>query len=119
MKSPYAVLIALLGLAACDGPNEKAGKEQDRAAATAAGVDYKGSGPAERAGEVQDNADNAARDAKEAETKAIDAKARNIQKQADVAAEKLEAEADAVRDAAKKQADGLKREAEAAKAGVQ
>jgi uncharacterized membrane protein YqiK len=119
MKSPNAALIVLLGLAACDGPNEKAGKEQDRAAATAAGVNYTGSGPAERAGEAQDNADNAARDAKEAEKKAIDAKARNIEKQADVAAEKLEAEADAVRDAAKKQANGLKREAEAATAGVQ
>ncbi|MGF7154974.1 hypothetical protein [Novosphingobium gossypii] len=112
MISRSLLLMAVLGLAACDGPHERAGKKQDEAAATAAGMDYTGSGPAERAGEVQDKADAAAAEARDASADALKADARNLERQADVEAEKLEARADQLRDAAEKKADGLKREAD-------
>src|SRR5687768_363762 len=91
------LMFASLGLVACEGPHEQAGQKQDEAAANAAGVDYGGSGPAERRGKVQDRAEDAAREAREASAEALEAKAQNYRRQADVEAEKLEAEARDVR----------------------
>ncbi|WP_242154872.1 hypothetical protein [Sphingomonas sp. BAUL-RG-20F-R05-02] len=45
--SIIAAVALTLGLAACNGPNGKAGAAQDEAAANAAGVAYNGNGPAE------------------------------------------------------------------------
>ena len=99
MKQPCLMLASLIGLAACQGPQEQAGAKQDEAAANAAGVDYSGSGPAARRGKVQDRAEAAARVAREAVADSLDAKAENYRRQADVEAEKLEAEARDVRTA--------------------
>jgi hypothetical protein len=97
MNKLSLILAGAIGLAACDGPNEKAGARQDEAAANAAGVDYEGSGPAERSGQVQDRAEAAARQEKDAAADALEAKAESFRRQADVEAEKLEEQARDVR----------------------
>ena len=97
MKKHCLMLAGLIGMAACQGPHEQAGQRQDEAAANAAGVDYGGSGPAERRGKVQDRAEAAAREEREASADELEAKAENYRRQADVEAEKLEAEARDVR----------------------
>lgn len=91
---------ALVLLAGCDGPNEKAGEAQDRAAANAAGVEYKGNGPAERIGEAQDRANKAAREDLEAQRD-------RITTEADAQADRLEQQAKEIRRSAKKRADAL------------
>jgi len=90
----------VLALAACDGPKETAGEAQDRAAANAAGAEYKGNGPAERVGEAQDRADKAAR-------ADVEARQKEIRTQADTQADRLEEQARELRDDAKKQADAV------------
>jgi hypothetical protein len=97
MKTLCLMLASLIGLAACEGPNEQAGERQDEAAANEAGVDYGGSGPAERAGKAQDRAEAAAREERDAAADALEAQAKNYQRQADVEAEKLRAQARDVR----------------------
>lgn len=96
----FIVAAAMLSLTACDGPKEKAGEAQDRAAANAAGVAYNGDGPAERVGAAEDHADKAARD---------DVKARKseITTQADSQADQLEKQARALRDDAKERAKAV------------
>ncbi|RYE75490.1 MAG: hypothetical protein EOO80_15035 [Oxalobacteraceae bacterium] len=91
---------ALLLLAGCDGPNEKAGEAQDRAAANVAGVEYKGNGPAERVGEAQDRANKAARED-------IEAQRDRITTEADTQADLLEQQAKKIRRSAKERADAL------------
>jgi hypothetical protein len=93
MNKLSLILAGAIGLAACDGPNEKAGARQDEAAANAAGVDYEGSGPAERSGQVQDRAEAAARQEQDAAADALE----SFRRQADVEAEKLEEQARDVR----------------------
>jgi len=92
--------VAALVLAACDGPRETAGEAQDRAAANAAGTEYKADGPAERVGEAQDRADKAAR-------ADVEARQKEIRTQADTKADRLEEQARELRDDAKKQADAV------------
>ena len=97
----YVILAtALLALAACDGPKEKAGEARDRAAANVAGVEYRGDGPAERIGAAQDRADKAAR-------QAVEARQDEIKTEADTAADRLEAQAKQLRDDAKARADAV------------
>ena len=91
---------SLVLLAGCDGPNEKAGEAQDRAAANAAGVEYKGNGPAERIGEAQDRANKAARED-------LDAQRDRITTEADAQADRLEQQANEIRRSAKERADAL------------
>ena len=97
----YVVIAtALILVAGCDGPNEKAGEAQDRAAANAAGVEYKGNGPAERIGEAEDRANRAAR-------KDIDAQRDRIKTEADAQADRLEEQAKEIRRLARQRADAL------------
>ena len=100
-----------LGLGACDGPKEKAGAAQDQTAANAAGVAYKGNGPAEQAGEAADRADRANAKARDAQSDALKDQGRAIRSQADAEADTLEAQARAIRGAAKDQAGALDRQA--------
>jgi hypothetical protein len=101
MEMRYVVIAtALILMAGCDGPNEKAGEAQDRAAANAAGVEYKGNGPAERIGEAEDRANRAAR-------KDLDAQRDRIKTEADAQADRLEEQAKAIRRIAKQRADSL------------
>lgn len=112
MNKLCLMLAGLIGLAACEGPHEQAGEKQDEAAANAAGVAYEGSGPAERMGEVRDRAEAADREAREAAVDALEATARNYQRQADVEAERLEEQARTVRETAEERAEALKRQAD-------
>src|SRR3546814_17218019 len=47
-------LFSIVALTACNGPNQEAGRAQDKASAHARGEPYNGSGPNERIGEVRD-----------------------------------------------------------------
>lgn len=91
---------ALVLLAGCDGPNEKAGEAQDRPAANASGVEYKGNGPAERIGEVQDRANRAVR-------KDLEAQRDRINAEADTQTDQVEQQAKDIRRSAKGRADAL------------
>jgi hypothetical protein len=100
-------------LAACNGPNQTAGKEQDKATAAALGEPYTGSGPNERIGAAQDRAVTARRNAKDAAAEALSAKGNDIKRQADVEAATLDEQSRAVRDAADKRAAALDEQASA------
>ncbi|RYF24204.1 MAG: hypothetical protein EOO77_00560 [Oxalobacteraceae bacterium] len=99
--SIIAAVALTLGLAACNGPNEKAGAAQDEAAANAAGVAYNGNGPAEAAGKAADHVDRAVAKARNEQADALKDQGRAISSQADADADKLEEQAKAIRGAAK------------------
>jgi Skp family chaperone for outer membrane proteins len=90
-------LTALLALAACDGPRENAGENADFAAGEVGSNDTLRQGPAEQLGEAQDVAEKRAKEAKEAEAKALEAQAEEKRKAADQEADALEDEAARVR----------------------
>ena len=92
-------LAATLALAACDGPNEQAGEVADNAAGVVPSEDSIQSGPAETMGERQDEAKDAAEDAREAQ------------------ADALEDRAEAERDAAAEKAEALEQQADKARQG--
>jgi len=92
------IILAVLGLASCDGPHEKAGRETDRAAAAANGQGPIGDGPNERLGEAQDRAETAAREAQEARATAFEKRADQIRREADARAEPLDEQARAIRE---------------------
>lgn len=94
-----ALGLALLLLAGgCDGPNEQAGRAEDRAAALAAGDNSTTEGPSERAGEVQDRVERAERNAKDAAADALEVRGDQLRSSADIEADKLDAQAQAVRE---------------------
>lgn len=99
--SIIAAVALTLGLAACNGPNEKAGAAQDEAAANAAGVAYNGNGPAEAAGKAADHVDRAVAKARNEQADALKDQGRAISSQADADADKLEEQAKAIRGAAR------------------
>ena len=84
-------------LAACNGPNQQAGRERDRADAAAAGINVTGEGPNERLGQAQDRVDSADRKEKDAAARALESRGDQLRKQADVEADKLDEQARAVR----------------------
>ncbi|WP_419828135.1 hypothetical protein [Sphingomonas sp.] len=100
-------LAALVVLAACKGPAQKAGEEKDKQAAATAGVAYDGSGPNEAIGRRQDQAADAAHDAGEANARALRREGDAVRDRAKVNAERLEQQAKAIRRAADDQADAL------------
>ena len=112
---PLGCLAVLAALSSCDGPNQNAGKDQDKAAAAAQGQPYTGSGPNERIGKAKDRAVAAGQDAKKAAAIALRAQGDNIKRQADVEAATLDENSRALRDAANKQAAALDEEASAAR----
>jgi hypothetical protein len=94
-------LLFVLAIAAsgCDGPNERSGREADRAAAAAQGVNMSGEGSNELIGEAQDRAERAARKAVEARADALEDRADQLRREADAEAEKLDQQARAAREA--------------------
>lgn len=94
-----ALALALgLSVAGCDGPNEQAGRAEDRAAALAAGQNSTAEGPNELAGEEQDKVERAERNAKDAAADALEARGDQLRSSADIEADKLDAQAKTVRD---------------------
>ena len=110
MKGNEAMAEAAI-LAGCDGPNQKAGAAQDKAAATAQGRPYSGEGPNERVGQAQDLSDTAARKARSVEADALRAEADAIRRQADVRAASFDEQSRALRQEADQRGDALDREA--------
>ena len=108
-------LLGLIALTSCSGPNEKAGREQDKAAATAQGQAYTGDGPNQRIGEARDRATAAEQNVKDAEADAFKAEGRNLQRQAEVGAARLDEKSRAIRESADKQAEELNKKAKAAR----
>ena len=89
--------VALIALAACDGPRENAGENADFAAGVVGSNDTLRQGPAEKLGEAQDMAEQRAEEAREAEAKALEAQADERRQAAEQQADALEDEAERVR----------------------
>lgn len=111
-RLPPLLLVTAILLAGCNGPNETAGKEKDKAAAAAAGQPYQGDGPNEKIGEAQDRASDAAKDARNAEARSLHKQARKVKADADVEADRLEQQAKAIRAQAKARAVPLEEQAQ-------
>lgn len=111
MRTTFYGALMLAVLAACEGPNEQAGERQDEAAANQAGEAYGGSGPAERVGRAQDQADQAADDARRATKDAVAADSENYRRQVEVEARRLEEQARELRERAKVRGQELEAEA--------
>jgi len=109
MKPHLLWTVTALLLAACQGPAETAGANKDKAIAEAEGRTYDGDGPNERIGEAQDRAADAAEDARNAEAAAVEKQGDSIRTEAEIEAERLEQEAEAVREAADEKADAIKK----------
>lgn len=107
MSGKLLALTALVLVAGCKGPAQKAGEERDRQIANASGAAYDGAGPNEAIGRRQDEAADAARDAAKANARALRSQGDAIRDQAKVQAERLEQQAKAIRDKADTQADVL------------
>lgn len=88
----------LLALSACDGPNEVAGREQDRAAALANNSSQVGEGANEARGEALDRSQDAAAAVREAKADALERQGDQMRTDADIAADKLDQQAKRVRD---------------------
>lgn len=102
---PALVLFPFVMLAACEGANEKAGAERDRAAAAAAGQNYSGDGPNERMGETLDRAERDTARATDAAADAAEAKGREIRSQAEIEADRLSEQARDIRERAEAEAE--------------
>ena len=116
MRRALAAAAVILALAGCDGPNEKAGKDKDKAAAAASGVPHRGDGPNQQLGKAQDRAADAAKDARDARASALRKQAQGIKAQADVEADRLEEQARAIRAKAKDSAAPLEQQAKSVRA---
>ena len=92
-----AFTAALLALAACDGSREDQGEAADNASGAVDGEDAIESGPAESAGERQDDAADAADDARDAQADALEEQADAARDAADQKAEAPDQQADNVR----------------------
>lgn len=95
-RAALAGLLLLLG--ACEGPNQKAGREKDRADAVATGQNVTSDGPNERLGEAQDRVDSADRKAREAAAAALQSRSAQLRGQADIEADRLDEQARKLRD---------------------
>ena len=97
--------------AACNGPHEQAGRDQDKSAAQSRGERYSGSGPNQRLGQAQDRADDADRRLRDANGEVLKAQGHEIRRHADVDATRLDEQSRAIRDAANVRARALETEA--------
>ena len=93
----FALLLSTAALAGCDGPRENAGEVADNASGAVNGEDTLEQGPAERLGEKQDQAEDAANDAREAQADALEDAAESKRDDAAEAAERLEQQAEKLR----------------------
>ena len=91
-------LAGLMVVAACDGPRENAGENADLASGAVNSADTLRQGPAERLGEAQDLADRRAKEAREAQAKALEAAADEKRTVADQEADALDEQAKRVRE---------------------
>lgn len=97
-RAAILLLAALADLAACEGPKEKLGREQDRNAAMASGQETTGEGPNERLGEAQDRADKADAKARDAAAGTLERQGDQLRANADLAADRLDEKAKLVRE---------------------
>ncbi len=96
-----AMILASLALGACQGPNERAGREKDQAEALANGQNVSGDGPNQRQGQAQDQVEAADRRTRNADAAALESRGDQIRGNADSEADKLDKQARAVRDGKK------------------
>jgi hypothetical protein len=106
-------LLGIIALVGCNGPNQKAGSERDKAAAAAQGEPYKGNGPNERIGQAQDRAADAEQNVRDADADALKAQGKSIKRQADVAAAPFDEKSRSIREAADQRAKALDERAKA------
>ena len=106
-KTIFALVLSMQMLSGCDGPNEKAGEEQDRAAAAVAGQPYQEGGPNERLGEARDRVVDAQADEARAQARIAKRQRDEIETSADVAADALENRASVIRANAHRNAAAL------------
>ncbi|PAX07572.1 hypothetical protein [Sphingomonas lenta] len=98
MKQRITIFTAcLLGLAACDGPQEDRGEVTDNAAGVVSSEDAIESGPNETLGEARDDAAESANEAREAQADALEDQADQAREEADQRAEALEDQAEKAR----------------------
>jgi hypothetical protein len=93
-----ALAALILALGACQGPNERAGREKDQADALANGQNVSGEGPNQRLGEAQDRVEAADRKVRDADASALESRGDQLRGNADIEADKLDKQARAVRD---------------------
>ena len=110
MKMGIYGALLLAALSSCGGPNQQAGERQDEAAANRAGETYTGTGPAERVGRAQDQADRASIEARRATKAALAARSDNYRRQVEVGAVRLEEQARELRQNADARGEQLKAE---------
>ena len=101
-------MVAVLGLAACDGPYQKSGEKADAERGTR---EHLGDGPGERAGRSIDKAMDQANDELKNSAAAMQTHAENVAAAIDNRADQLEDQADKLREDAKRKADLLKKAA--------
>ncbi|MFZ5706422.1 MAG: hypothetical protein ACOY5R_14325 [Pseudomonadota bacterium] len=97
-RGAILTLACLASLTACDGPNEKAGRDADRAEAAAMGENVTGEGPRERLGEAQDRVEKADARASDAAAEALEKQGDQLRTQADFEADQLDEQARGLRD---------------------
>ena len=107
----WVLLSCCAALAACNGPHEQAGRDQDKSAAQSRGEPYRGSGPNQRLGQAQDRADDADRRLRDANGEVLKAQGREIRRHAEVDATRLDEQSRAIRDAANVRARAVETEA--------
>lgn len=95
------IMLCSVGLVACDGPNEKAGRKADRAAAVAIGDNSLAEGPNERLGEAKDRVERADLKANDAAADALERRGEQLRSEAGVAADQLDKRARKLRDTVK------------------
>jgi hypothetical protein len=105
---PLAV-VAVLGLAACDGPYQKSGEKADAARGTR---EHIGEGPGEAAGRAIDKSLAEARNEMKSNADVMQAHAENVAAAIDNRADQLEAQADQLRHEAKRKAEAVKKAVE-------
>lgn len=97
-RSIVLTLACLASLSACDGPNEKAGRDADRAAAASAGQNMTDEGPRERLGEARDRVEKADARASDAAADALEKQGDQMRTQADIDADRLDEQARGLRE---------------------
>lgn len=101
---PFVAGLALMG---CQGPNAKAGEQQDRADAAANGAEYTRGGPNEHIGRAVDRANRAERSARDAAANALQKQRDSVTQQANIDATRLDERAKTIRLEADQKANAL------------
>jgi hypothetical protein len=78
MRTALVSAFSVIGLASCNGPNEIAGREQDRASAANSKVLVSGDGPNQRMGAARDKADRVQANARATNAHVLETQAENL-----------------------------------------